>query len=219
VNNKLLRVYSILDSKYGPLNWWPGESPLEVMVGAILTQNTAWSNVEKAITLLKSNNLLSLKALREIDLPTLEECIRPSGFFKQKSERIKRLVGLIDVRFGGSIKKMAQAPLSVLRKTLLQTNGIGPETADSMLLYALEKPVFVVDAYTRRIFGRLSIISGSEPYEEIRALFESNLPAKTYNQYHALIVQTAKDFCKKRNPLCSECPLKRLKQCRPSLFS
>jgi endonuclease-3 related protein len=190
-----------------------------MMIGAILTQNTAWSNVEKAITHLKSKNLLSLTTLRDVDLTTLEECIRPSGFFKQKSERIKRLVGLIESGFEGSIKTMAKSPLSLLRKTLLELNGIGPETADSMLLYALEKPVFVVDAYTRRIFGRLTIISGGEPYEEIRTLFESNLPAEIYNQYHALIVQTAKDFCKKRNPLCSECPLKGLKQCHPSLFS
>ncbi|MBL8028160.1 MAG: hypothetical protein JNL74_17185 [Fibrobacteres bacterium] len=212
------RVYSILNSHFGPLYWWPAKTPFEVMVGAILTQNTSWANVEKAINLLKQNKMLSIKALRQAKLDVIQKNIRPSGFFVQKSERIKRLIGLIDSEFKGSISFMANQPLPQLREMLLATNGIGPETADSILLYALQKPVFVVDAYTRRIFGRIGLLVGTETYEEVRCVFEKNIEAETYNQYHALIVETAKNFCKKRVPLCIECPLSGLKLCNPKLF-
>ncbi len=215
----------ILNRYYGDLKWWPADTPFEVMIGAVLTQNTAWSNVELAIKKLKAAKVLSLSSIRTMDSTALGELIRSSGFFRQKSGIIQRLVGLIDSRYGGSVKGMATKPFGSVRSDLLATKGIGPETADSILLYALNQPLFVVDAYTRRIFGRLGLLSGRESYEEIRSLFERKIESKLergqlvprYKQYHALIVQLAKDHCKKNAPSCSICPLAVLKRCSYTL--
>ncbi|NLV40280.1 MAG: endonuclease III domain-containing protein [Candidatus Hydrogenedentes bacterium] len=193
---------------YGPTGWWPGDTPFEVAVGAILTQNTAWTNVEKAIAHLKAARLLSPRALLAADLAAVEAALRPSGYFRQKTERVLLFCQWLTDRFGGSMRRMAAEPLAPLRAELLALRGIGPETADDILLYACEKPVFVVDAYTRRILGRHGIAPHNLPYEEMRALFEGALPADValFKEYHGLIVWTGKDFCRTQ-PRCAGCPL------------
>lgn len=210
-------AFRLLDDHYGDLGWWPGQTPFEIMVGAILTQNTAWSNVEKAIYELKKERLLSLAAMRRAKPEVIAQCIRPSGYYNQKTRKLIDFISFLDNEFGGSIKAMAQAEVKPLREQLLSVRGIGPETADSILLYALGKPVFVVDAYTRRIFSRLGLIKGTEEYDHIRGLFEGAAKkagrVRFYNQFHALIVMLGKDFCRKSKPLCAACPLKRLGRC------
>jgi len=222
------RALRLLDRHYGDLKWWPGDTPFEIMAGAILTQNTAWSNVEKAIRSLKAARLLSLPAMRRAGPASIARCIRPSGYYNQKALKLKALVGFLDREYGGSISRMRAGRTGLLREQLLTVRGVGPETADSMLCYALDKPVFVVDAYTRRIFGRLGVLRGDEDYEEVRGLFESAIKSyiigdgggqrdglqKLLNQYHACIVMAGKDFCRKRSPACASCPLRRLKRCR-----
>lgn len=192
---------------YGPQHWWPADTPFEVMVGAILTQNTAWSNVEKAIVNLQQNQLLSPEAVANAELSALSELIRPSGYFNQKALRLQGFCQWYLAQ--GCHDRLARLPLALLRKRLLEVKGIGPETADDMLLYAFDHPVFVVDAYTRRIFTRLGLLEGGESYETVRALFESSLPhdAAIMNEYHALIVRHAKQHCKKK-PLCEACCLR-----------
>lgn len=181
-----------------------------MILGAILTQNTAWKNVEKAVTALKADRRLSLAALRKVPIRRLARTIRSSGFFNIKARRIKNFVGYID-RHHGSIGRLLSGRPGDLRRRLLEINGIGRETADSIVLYAARKPVFVVDAYTRRIFSRLGLISGREDYETIRRIFETTLPkcARLYNEYHALIVRHAKEFCR-RDPLCETCPITKI---------
>lgn len=205
---ELMEVYERLYRHYGDLHWWPGESALEISVGAILTQNTAWTNVEKAIQKLKEARALSVKALSRLPLPKLARLIRSAGYFNVKAKRLKSFIAFLEGRYGGSLKKMFAQPTGRLRRELLSINGAGPETADSILLYAGEKPVFVIDAYTKRIFSRHGVMPYEKGYQEFQALFTKNLSQDVplYNQYHAMIVNLGKDYCKKR-PLCDACPL------------
>jgi len=207
-SNLLTDVYDALLARFGPQNWWPGDTPLEISIGAILTQNTNWSNVEKAIARLKQAGMLSIKRLREVDERTLAELIRPSGYYNQKARRLKGFVEWMWTEFGGDVDAMLATAESGLRDKLLSLKGIGPETADSILLYAAEVPKFVVDAYTYRIFSRHGAIADDATYEEIAEFFEDNLPCEValYNEYHALIVALGKNICKKK-PKCDECPL------------
>jgi endonuclease-3 related protein len=168
----LVRYYSALYARWGPQNWWPAESRLEVIVGAYLTQNTNWSNVEKAIANLRRARVLSVKALREIPLRRLEGLVRPSGYFRQKTKKLKTFIRFLDQNYSGSLDRMFAQPTHKLREELLDLNGVGPETADSILLYAGNHPVFVVDAYTRRVLDRHGVITKNTKYEEIRALLE-----------------------------------------------
>jgi endonuclease-3 related protein len=165
-------MFRTLRRLWGPQHWWPAESQFEVIVGAYLTQNTSWTNVERAMTNLRAANALSVAAIREMPLARLEELVRPSGYFRQKAERLKRFVAFLDERYGGSLERMFAEPTAKLREELLALNGVGPETADSILLYAGGHEVFVVDAYTRRVFDRHALLPANAPYEDIRALFE-----------------------------------------------
>ncbi len=196
-----------MDDALGPQHWWPGESRFEIIVGAILTQSTSWTNVEKALGNLNRHDRLQARAIRAMTVGELAEMIRPSGYFRQKASRLMDLVQHLQRH--GSLKKFFSRSTRVVRKELLSLNGIGPETADSILLYAGGHPVFVVDAYTRRIFSRHGWISAGADYEEFQRLFHCNLPrdAGLYNQYHALLVNVGKNFCRKSQALCSHCPL------------
>jgi len=194
---------------YGPRHWWPGETPLEVIVGAVLTQNTAWSNVERAIANLKSAGALDWHRLDRMDHARLAELIRPAGYFNVKARRLKNLVRWIVQRFDGDLKAMFAVPTSSLREELLGVSGIGRETADSILLYAGGHATFVVDAYTARILRRHGLIDEQADYEQIKEVFEANLPEDPalFNEYHALLVEVGKRCCRPRNPRCGECPL------------
>ncbi|MBN3038488.1 MAG: endonuclease III domain-containing protein [Candidatus Omnitrophica bacterium] len=205
-------IYKKLHKTFGPQQWWPAESPFEVIVGAILTQNTAWTNVEKAITCLKKKKLLNPRKLYKIDKKDLAKLIRPCGYYNVKSARLKSFLQKLFSEFKGDLGSMFSLDTCALRDCLLQVNGIGPETADSILLYAANRPVFVIDAYTRRFLNRHGLVGKDADYQHIQLLFEKNLPRKTslFNEYHALIVRLAKDFCRKK-PLCDKCPLKRAK--------
>jgi endonuclease-3 related protein len=207
--NRLIDIFDRLAAHFGPLHWWPAQSPFEVVVGAILTQNTAWRNVEYAIANLKAAGALTPADLAGLDRSELEALIRPAGFFRQKAERLQLFVRHLFARHGGELAAMLDGPLEAVRAELLACKGVGPETADSILLYAGNRPSFVVDAYTRRLFSRLGLLGGDEGYESIRALFMDNLPHETdlFNEYHALIVEECKVFCRKRTPLCAPCPL------------
>jgi len=208
-NPRLMQIFSSLASHFGPLHWWPAESPFEVVVGAILTQNTAWRNVEQAIARLRAAGALTPEAIASLAPRELEEHIRPAGFFRQKAERLQLFVRHLAARHDGDLAGMLSGSLAQVRTELLALKGVGPETADSILLYAGGRPSFVVDAYTRRLFSRLGLLRGDEGYEAIRSLFMDALPAEVdlFNEYHALIVEACKVFCRKRAPLCSPCPL------------
>lgn len=173
--NQIRSYYRALFRTWGPQNWWPARSPFEVIVGAFLTQNTAWTNVEKALANLRAARLLSVKGIRGVRLAELERLIRPSGYFRQKAMRLKAFVNFLDERYGGSLTRLFSRPTAEVREELLQLNGVGPETADSILLYAGNHPVFVVDAYTRRILARHAILPEEAAYEDVRALFEQSL--------------------------------------------
>jgi endonuclease-3 related protein len=207
--NKVYEIYEILLEHFGPQDWWPGDTPFEVMVGAVLTQNTNWSNVSKALNNLKMNNLLTFEKLHELPVEQLAEYIRPAGYFNLKAARLKNLLDFIGEQYNGSLEDLFEEDIYSLREKILTVKGIGPETADSILLYAGQKPVFVVDAYTYRIFSRHSIISEDEGYYEIQEYLTLTLPEDValFNEYHALIVRLGKEFCKKSKPLCGECPL------------
>lgn len=215
MQSRLLEIYNLLLARYGHRHWWPAETPFEVCVGAILTQNTNWGNVEKAIVNLKRDGLLSPEALHAVPVGVLAESIRPSGFFNVKSVRLKAFVAYLFDHHGGSLERMFAGEWRELREELLEVPGIGRETCDSILLYAGEKPSFVVDAYTRRLLAALGLIDARADYEAVRSLFMDNLPAdhRLYNEYHALIVQHCKEHCRKR-PHCTGCPLH---ICSPSL--
>lgn len=203
------QIYQKLFSALGPQHWWPAQTPFEVMVGAILTQNTNWGNVEKAIGNLKKAKVLSPLSLKRISLKKLAQAIRPAGYFNVKSRRLKNFVEFFFKEYQGSLKRMSSVPLDGLRAKLLQVNGLGPETADSILLYALKKPIFVVDAYTKRIFYRHALISRDEDYHELQDKFMSHLAldVRVFNEYHALIVHIGKHYCRS-NPRCESCPLR-----------
>jgi len=207
---ELRTYYDALFRAHGPQHWWPGRTRFEIIVGAILTQNTSWANVERAIGELRRAKLLSVAAIERVPLARLARLIRSSGYFRQKARKLKEFVRYLRTFHGGSLDRMFRAPTAALRAQLLSVHGIGPETADSILLYAGSHPVFVVDAYTRRILERHNLARGNESYEQIRALFEQSLPAgpSLFNEYHALIVLTGKTFCRKRRPDCQNCTLK-----------
>jgi len=209
---RLLRIYETLNRFYGDLHWWPGETPFEVAVGAILTQNTNWANVQKAIGRLKAEGVLEPWALHSLEDESLAGLIRPSGYFRVKTKRLKAFLQVLCGEFNGDLGRMLSGELLIARERLLGITGIGEETADSMLLYAGGRPVFVVDAYTRRILARHGVIEGGLSYGQIQRLFMSELPPDSglYNQYHALIVETGKRYCRKE-PHCGECPLQGIK--------
>jgi len=198
-----------LSAAYGPQGWWPGESPFEVIAGAILTQSAAWANVEKALANLKGAGVLSPEGLHALDEGEIARLIRPSGYFNAKARKLKAFVEMLHGRFGGDLGRLLALPMPELRGLLLGTHGIGPETADSIVLYAAGKPSFVIDAYTRRIFSRMGIAPGHDTYEAWRALFMTALPADAalFNEYHALIVAHGKAVCRKA-PRCGECVLR-----------
>lgn len=208
----MLKIYKALFERFGARHWWPGRTRLEIIIGAILTQNTAWTNVEKAIKNLKKEKLLSVKGLTEISEKKLAKLIKPAGYYNIKAQRVKFFLEFLDTRYNGSIKKMFERESRSLRDELLNIKGIGPETADSILLYAGEKPVFVIDAYTKRIFSRHGYINEDAPYNEAQDLFLKNLPTnvKLFNEFHALIVELGKNLCRAKKPLCSECPIRRI---------
>jgi len=205
----LHRYYDSLFAAHGPQHWWPGRTRFEIIVGAILTQNTSWRNVEPAIRNLRAEKLLSPRAIETVSLARLARLIRSSGYFRQKAKKLKAFTRFLRSEYGGSLGRMFRTPTAALRQQLLGVHGIGPETADSILLYAGEHPVFVVDAYTRRMLERHQLATARHSYEEIRQFFESNLTPDVplYNEFHALIVLTGKEYCRTRNPRCSECPL------------
>ncbi len=204
----LLKIYKKLFKSFGQQYWWPGETTLEILIGAILTQNTSWNNVEKAINNLKKNKLLTFPTLQKISTKRLAQLIRPSGYFNIKAQRLKELIKFIHTQYNGNLLAMQKQNIVLLRQQLLKVKGIGPETADSILLYAFNKPIFVIDAYTKRIFSRHNIIRDDMPYHDIQNLFMKNLPNKIqlFNEYHALIVRLGKEFCKK-TPTCNKCPI------------
>lgn len=203
--------YNALFTHFGPQHWWPGKTPFEVIVGAILTQNTSWTNVERAMNNLRAGKLLSPPAMAKVPLRRLERLVRPSGYFRQKARKLKAFCEFLRAEYRGSLKRMFATPTIVLRQKLLGVFGIGPETADSILLYAGGHAVFVVDAYTKRMLARHGWSSETARYEDIRWLFERQFPgqAQRFNELHALIVQTGKHFCRTRQPLCHLCPLGR----------
>lgn len=207
--NNLIGIYNKLYSFYGQQYWWPGDTPFEIAVGAILTQNTNWSNVEKAIKNLKDAKVLSAKALHELPIQKLASLIRPAGYFNIKAKRLKSFIDFLIENYNGSMKKIKKEDVYPIRKTLLDVHGIGPETADSILLYALDKPVFVVDAYTKRVLSRHGIIDYDASYDEYQTLFHEELDEdiQLFNEYHALFVRVGKECCKPK-PQCENCPLK-----------
>jgi endonuclease-3 related protein len=209
MSGRLIEIYNRLVSHFGKRNWWPGDTPFEMMVGAILTQSAAWVNVEKAIGNLKAANALDPEIMAKMDIRRLRRLIKPSGYYNQKAKKLKNFLRFYTVDpIHASPVRMAKIPLDELREKLLEVNGIGKETADSILLYALDKPVFVVDAYTRRIFHRLGITPEDAGYDMLQELFHRNLPRKIrlYNDYHAQVVALGKEYCK-TGPKCDLCPL------------
>jgi endonuclease-3 related protein len=244
--SEVLQYYRALYRVWGPQHWWPAETRIEVIVGAYLTQNTAWTNVELALRNLRQAKVLSVEGIRKVSLSRLQRLIRPSGYFRQKAARLKTFVAFLDKAYGGSLDRLFAQPTEQLREELLGLNGVGPETADSILLYAGNHPVFVVDAYTRRILDRHRILPEKAEYEEIRELFQRALApmahqqqimptslappleaglhgaahppsvmstaartamVQVYNEMHGLIVGIGKNYCRKSQPKCDECPL------------
>ena len=204
----LWRIYERLNDHFGNLNWWPGETPFEVIIGAILTQNTNWKNVELAIGNLKEHGRFEPQALLREKDETVAQLIRPSGYYNVKTKRLKAFLQFLSEEFDSNVSEMFVRDMWALRSQLLEIKGIGEETADSIMLYAGGMPIFVVDAYTKRILQRIGVITESWRYQDIQKLFMDHLPndVKLFNQYHALLVNTGKNYCKKR-PLCGQCPL------------
>ena len=209
IGNTLNKIYDKLLGAFGPQEWWPAESGFEVIVGAILTQNTAWGNVEKAIAVLRERNLLTPSALHEAPLEVLAESVRSSGCYNLKAARLKAFSDFLNCRHGGDLDEMFRRDGESLRRELLSVKGIGEETADAILLYAGRYPTFVVDAYTRRVLLRHQLIPSHAGYGDIRHFFMSTLARDEglYNEYHALFVKVGKEFCRRRVPLCGSCPL------------
>jgi endonuclease III related protein len=205
---RLRKIFDLLLAAFGARNWWPGDTPLEVMVGAVLTQNTSWKNVEKAIASMKSHGVIDMFRLHEMEEGELAAVIHSAGFHNIKARKLKNLVRFVHDPFDGSIEHMGEHDLETLRPLLLGVNGLGPETVDSILLYALGKPVFVVDAYTKRFLAHHGLYEKSRDYHEIQKYFHEILPAGTslYNEFHALIVALCQRHCRKQ-PLCEGCPL------------
>ena len=205
----LTRIYNRLLAEYGPQHWWPGDTPFEVMVGAVLTQNTAWTNVERAIHNLKQAQHLDARAIHEAPVDQLADWLRPSGYFNIKARRLKNFCAWYLA--SGALPTLTAMDTATLRGQLLSVNGVGPETADDILLYAFQRPVFVVDAYTKRIFSRVGVLDEALGYELVRAYFEAQLAQDVamFNEYHALIVRHGKDVCRPK-PRCDKCCLRAL---------
>jgi len=208
VTGTLLDVYHRLLDRYGPQHWWPADSPFEVMIGAILTQSAAWANVEKAIHNLKARDALSINALRRLPVEELARLVYPSGYYNAKAGKIKALVQWLAERYEGDLDKLLALDVPLLRRDLLSVRGVGEETADSIILYAAGKPVFVIDAYTRRILRRLGLAPPTDSYAAFQDLFMQHLPhhEALFNEYHALLVRHGKEACKKA-PHCQQCCL------------
>ncbi|OPZ89663.1 MAG: Endonuclease III [Firmicutes bacterium ADurb.Bin419] len=210
ISDKLLNIYTLLFERYGDQHWWPAETQFEVIVGAVLTQFISWSNVVKAIDNIKKSNMLDARKLYACDIDLIKEMIRPAGFFNRKAVILKSVMTFLVEEFDADLDRMFQNPLEVLRDKLLKVKGIGPETADSILLYAGYKKIFVVDAYTIRIFTCLGFLKGDEKYHDVQSFFMKNLPEDVdlYNQFHALIVKLGSDCCSGRKPKCDSCALR-----------
>jgi endonuclease-3 related protein len=204
----LKEIYCRLLSAYGPQQWWPADSPFEMMVGAVLTQSAAWSNVEKAIDNLKKADMLSSERIRDVSFSELAEIIRPSGYYNVKARKLKSLAYWLGETYNDDIGKMSRTDTGILREQILSVYGIGPETADSILLYAARKPVFVIDTYTRRIISRIGLMKEEESYNDYQGLFMTGIKedVAVYNEYHALLVRLAKEACNKK-PSCRNCCL------------
>jgi endonuclease III related protein len=202
-------AYGLLYAFFGPQGWWPGETPFEVMVGAILTQNTSWSNVAKAIANLKNSGLLTFETLSRCNSEEIASYIRSSGYYNLKARRLRNLLDLVESDYHGKLDLFLAEDLAIARRKLLEVKGVGPETADSILLYACGHAIFVVDMYTHRVFSRHNLVLEESDYQSIQTVFMDHLPpdARLYNEFHALIVRVATTYCKKKNPLCEECPL------------
>lgn len=208
-SQQLREIYHLLLSHFGPQKWWPAETPFEVCVGAILTQNTSWTNVEKAIVNLKQAGVLNFEKLRATPDDTIAELIKPAGYFRLKTKRLRNFLNFVHDELG-TFEALADLSTQSLREKLLSVSGIGAETADAMTLYAFHKPIFVVDAYTKRILVRHRLLDEEADYARLQELFHDHLEedATFFNEYHALIVMTGKTFCQKANPDCEHCPLK-----------
>ena len=211
ISKQLTEIYQLLLDRFGPQKWWPGETQFEIITGAILTQNTNWANVEKAIANLKSAHLLTPEKLYHLNASKLAELIRPAGYYNIKAKRLKNFVNWLFENYNGQLTELEPADTEKLRAELLSITGIGRETADSILLYALDKPIFVIDAYTARIALRHQLIEPDADYEKLRELFQSNLPqdVQFFNEYHALLVRVGKEFCRPK-ARCPGCPLEEL---------
>ena len=203
-----MNMFELMLDHFGPQHWWPGETAIEIMVGAVLTQNTNWSNVEKAIENLKKENLLSVGSIHSISSTILAHSIRSAGYYNVKAGRLKNLIRFIMEKYHGDISYLLKDDTKNLRRGLLSVRGVGPETADSILLYAAKRPVFVVDTYTHRILNRHGMADEEAAYDDLQELFMNSLPEDSaiFNEFHALIVRTGKEYCRRR-PLCSRCPL------------
>jgi endonuclease-3 related protein len=228
LSEQLTEIYQLLFNRFGPQHWWPGETQFEIITGAILTQNTSWANVEKAIANLKSANLLTPEKLYHLDVSELAELIRPAGYYNIKAKRLKSFLNWLFQNYDGRLANLETLETDHLRSELLAIKGIGRETADSILLYAFDRPIFVVDAYTARVAVRHRLISADADYEQLRELFQSNLPPaptlcfakrssgvqkpQLFNEFHALLVRLGKEFCR---PVakCPGCPLEKLPHC------
>ncbi len=208
---QLLTIYRRLLEAFGPQHWWPGQTVFEIILGAILTQNTSWANVEKAIANVRAAGRLEPNALHELDAETLETLIRPAGYFRVKAKRLRNFLQWLFDEYGGDVAALENVETSRLREELLGVSGIGPETADSILLYALDRPVFVVDTYTARVMVRHGLVEPEIDYQQLQDLFESHLEPDVplFNEYHALLVRVGKEFCKPK-PKCPACPLEPL---------
>ena len=209
--DKLMQIYELLYERYGPQHWWPGRTRFEIIVGAILTQNTNWANVEKAIANLKAADSLTPQRLHDMPTAQLAELIRPAGYYNIKASRLKNFLDCLFENYGGDLGALEGLSADGLRRELLSIKGIGAETADSIVLYAFDKPVFVVDTYTCRVLGRHELIEAGADYEQVRQYFESNLPGdvKLFNEFHALLVRAGKEYCRPK-PRCDGCPLESL---------
>ncbi|MFO7959156.1 MAG: endonuclease III domain-containing protein [Candidatus Brocadiia bacterium] len=207
LSSRLMALYDALREAFGHREWWPGDTPFEVMAGAILTQRTNWQNVEKAIDRLKEEDALDPQTLADIEPEVLHELVRPAGYYRQKSARLIRLARWVMERTGGELERLEAVPTDELRAELLGLRGVGPETADSILLYALDRLTFVVDTYTNRVLVRHGLLDPGAGYHEMKDVFESALPAdlELYRDFHAQLVELGKQYCR-TTPRCSNCP-------------
>jgi len=202
-------IFDLLLARFGPQHWWPADSHFEVLVGAVLTQNTSWKNVRRAIDVLRDQGCLNFEALDSLAVDDLAVLIQPCGYHSVKAKRLKNLLAMLRREYAGDVNAIARDELPAARSKLLAVSGVGPETADAILLYAAGHPIFVVDAYTHRVFSRHFLVPEESDYDEIQSAFMAALPtdAALFNEYHALIVELGKRYCKKRQPLCADCPL------------